>query len=178
MPDFFPRQTIEWRLEEPPAFRRLSLSVLEMGLLTGVALRILRALTFTHADGSLIAYGVAFVIGAVGLVGMATAHLASYPIRVWLWRAPAFAAVEVVGEMLTSLALIALHREHEGSARAEFHDWPAMALRALLQNELIICLWAILLAGVIVFIRRSGMADNVEGEALDLVVEPTEDPPR
>jgi hypothetical protein len=39
-----------------------------------------------------------------------------------------------------------------------------MALRALLQSELTICLWAALLAGVIVLIRRSGMAPDVERE--------------
>ena len=181
MADFFPRQTVEWRLEEPAAFRRLSLSHSGMGLITGVVLRLLRSVTFSLGDTSLIAYGVALVIGVVGLVGMATAHLASYPIRVWVWRAPAFAAVEVVGGMLTSLVLIALHREPEGASRAEFHHWPSMAVRALLQHELIVCLWAVLLAGVIVFIRRSGMADNVEGEALDLVQAPDEavnEPPR
>ena len=51
--------------------------------------------------------------------------------------------------------------------RAEFHDWPSMALRTLLERELTICLWALLLAGVIVFIRRSGMAPGVESEPLD-----------
>jgi hypothetical protein len=42
-----------------------------------------------------------------------------------------------------------------------------MALRALLQSELTICLWALLLAGVILFIRRSGMAAGVESEPLE-----------
>lgn len=169
MPAFFPRDTVEWRLEEPAAFRRLSLSLVGMGLLTGVALRILRALTFTLGEGSLVVYGLAFVVGTLVLVGMATAHLASYPIRAWAWRAPAFALVEAAAEMATSLALIALHQEPEGSARAGFGDWPSMALRTLVQSELTICLWAVLLGGVIMLIRRSGMAHNVEGAALDAV---------
>ena len=42
-----------------------------------------------------------------------------------------------------------------------------MAVRALLQSELSICLWAALLAGVIVFVRRSGMAPEVEAEPVD-----------
>jgi len=63
--------------------------------------------------------------------------------------------------------LIALNREPEGTSRAEFHDWPSMTLRALLQSELTICLWALLLAGVIVFMRRSGMAEGVESEPID-----------
>ena len=167
MSNFFPRHSVEWRLEEPPAFRRLSISLVEMALLTGIALRVLRALTFTHGRASWLFYGAAFVVGAIVLLGMATAHLANWTIRSWLWRAPLFALLETVGEMGTSLILIAMRREPEGAVRAEFHDWPSMAFRALLQSELSICAWAALLAGVIVFVRRSGMAPDVEAEPVD-----------
>jgi len=164
MSSFFPRHTVEWRLEEPAAFRRLSLSLIEMALLAGIALRVLRALTFTLGRASWLFYGIAFVVGLLILLGMTTAHLANWTLRSWLWRAPLFALVETVGEMATSLLLIALRREPEGAVRAEFHDWPSMALRAFLQSEISICLWAALLAGVIVFVRRSGMAEGVEEE--------------
>src|SRR5215204_3325923 len=136
MPSFFPHNTIEWRMEEPPAFRRLSLSLLEMAFITGVVLRLLRALTFTHGRVSWLFYGLAFVLGTVILIGMTTAHLANFPVRAWAWRAPLFALVEVVGEMSTSLLLIWMHREPEGTARAGFEDWPSMSLRALAQSEL------------------------------------------
>jgi hypothetical protein len=164
MSSFFPRHTVEWRLEEPPAFRRLSLSLAEMALITGVLLRVLRALTFTHGRASWLFYGIAFALGILILLGMTTAHLANWTIRSWVWRAPLFAFLETVGEMTTSLLLIALRREPEGAVRAEFHDWPSMALRSLLQSELSICLWAVLLAGAITFVRRSGMAEGVESE--------------
>lgn len=164
MSTFFPRQSVEWRLEEPPAFRRLSLSLFGMALLAGVLLRIVRAVTFTHGRASWLFYGVAFVVGLLILLGLTTAHLANWTLRSWLWRAPLFALVETAGEMATSLVLIALRREPEGAVRAEFHDWPSMALRAFLQSELAICLWAALLAGVIVFVRRSGVAEGVEAE--------------
>jgi hypothetical protein len=167
MSNFFPRHSVEWRLEEPLAFRRLSLSLVEMALLTGIVLRILRALTFTHGRASWLFYGAAFVVGAAILLGMTTAHLANWTIRSWLWRAPLFALVEAAGEMGTSLLLIAMRREPEGAVRAEFHDWPYMAFRALLQSELSICVWAALLAGVIIFVRRSGMAPDVEAEPVD-----------
>ena len=167
MPSFFPRTTVEWRLEEPPAFRRLSLSLVEMAIVTGVVLRLLRALAFTHGRASWLYYGLVFVAGTLLLVGMTTAHLANFPVRAWSWRAPAFAAVEVAGEMATSLILIALRREPEGTARADFHDWPSMAVRALLQSELTICLWALVLAGAIVMVRRSGMAQHVDADPLD-----------
>jgi len=167
MSSFFPRHTVEWRLEEPAAFRRLSLSLFEMALLAGIVLRVLRALVFAHGHASWLFYGVAFLIGVVIRVGMSTAYLANWTLRSWAWRAPLFAFVEVVGEMITSLLLIALHRELEGSMRAEFHDWPSMALRALFRSELTICVWALVLAGAIVFVRRSGMAEGVESEPLD-----------
>jgi hypothetical protein len=164
MTSFFPRHSVEWRLEEPQAFRRLSISLVEMALLTGVVLRVLRALTFTHGRASWLFYGAAFLVGLLVLLGMTTAYLANWTLRSWLWRAPLFALVEVAGEMVTSLVLIALRREPEGAVRAEFHDWPSMALRAFLQSELSICLWAALLAGVIMFVRRSGIAEGVEEE--------------
>jgi hypothetical protein len=164
MATFFPQHSVEWKLEEPPAFRRLSLSLFEMALLTGIVLRLLRALTFTHGRASWLFYGAAFVVGLLILLGMTTAYLANWTLRSWVWRAPVFALVEVAGEMATSLLLIAMGREPEGAVRAEFHDWPSMALRAFLQSELSICLWAALLAGVIVFVRRSGIAEGVEEE--------------
>ena len=167
MPSFFPRNTIEWRMEEPPAFRRLSLSLLEMALLTGVVLRLLRALAFTHGRVSWLYTGLVVVVGTLVLLGMTTAHLANFPVRAWSWRAPVFAAAEVAGEMTTSLFLIALRREPEGTARADFHDWPSMSLRAFLRSELSICLWALLLAAVIIFVRRSGMARDVDADPLD-----------
>jgi hypothetical protein len=167
MSSFFPRHTIEWRVEEPPAFRRLSLSLIEMALLTGIVLRVLRALAFTHGRVSWLFYGFVLVVGTLVLLGMTTAHLANFPVRAWLWRAPVFALVEVAGEMMTSLLLIALRREPEGTSRADFHDWPSMSTRALLQSELTICLWALLLAAAIIFVRRSGMARDVDSDPLD-----------
>lgn len=162
----FPRDPIEW-LEEPAAFRRLSLSLVEMALVTGIVLRVLRAVAFTQAQASLLFYGAVLVLWGVLFVGMATAHLANFPLRQWAWRVPLFSLVEVVGEMLTSLLLIAFHREPAGSARAHLHDWPGMAARALLQSELTLCLWALVLAGVIVLVRRSGMASGIDADPLD-----------
>src|SRR3982750_2656222 len=110
MPSFFPHTTIEWRLEEPDAFRKLSTSLVEMALITGVVLRVLRALAFTYGHAGWLYFVLAFVLGTLILLGMVTAHLANFTVRSWLWRASAFALVEVAGEMLTSLCLIALHR--------------------------------------------------------------------
>lgn len=163
MPSFFPRQTIDWReVEEPAAFRRLSLSLLEMALITGIVLRLLRAVTFTTGRASWLVFGASLAVSIILLVAMATAHLANFSLQRWAWRAPAFAAVVTAGAMATSLLLIAMHREPEGTARADFRDWPSMALRFLLYSELIVCLWALVLAGVILLIRRSGIRANAD----------------
>lgn len=167
MSNYFPRHPVEWRLEEPAAFRRLSLSIWEMALITGILLRLLRAFAFTHGRASLLLSIGAVVVWGLILVGMATAHLSNFPLRQWLWRAPVFALLETVGEMATSLLLISFGREADGTARAHFHDWPSMAAQALLQSELTICLWVLVLAGVIVLVRRSGMADDVDSDPLD-----------
>jgi hypothetical protein len=164
MPTLFPRHTVDWHLEEPAAFRRLSLSLVEMALVTGVVLRLLRAFAFTHGRASLILSVGAVVLWGVILIGMASAHLANFPLQRWAWRAPLFAFVETAGEMITILLLITLGREPDGTARAHFHDWPSMAARALLQSELTICLWMLLLAGIIILVRRSGMAEGVDAE--------------
>ncbi|MDB4906715.1 MAG: hypothetical protein JWO05_1499 [Gemmatimonadetes bacterium] len=165
VPTFFPRQTIQWRVEEPPAFRRLSLSLVEMAMITGILLRLFRAVALTHGSNSGLYLGGTFLVALLVMLGMETAHLANFPLHRWTWRAPAFALLETGGEMLTSLVLIWLRREPMGTARADFHDWPGMAGQALLARGLIIVLWALLLAGVITLVRRTmGREEDADEE--------------
>ena len=167
MPGFFPRHTVELRLEEPAAFRRLSFSLVEMALVTGVVLRLYRSLVLTHGSNSWWYLGATFTLGLLFLFGMATAHLANFPIQRWTWRAPLFAAVAVAGEMLTSLLLIAAGREPSGTVRAEWSDWPGMLLNALLFRGVAVILWALLLAGVVTLVRRTVLAREPIEEAED-----------
>jgi len=160
---FFPRQTVEWHIQEPRAFRRLSLSLVEMSLATGILLHVYRAYVFTHrANGWLFSVG-SLALGLIFLLFMTTAHLANFPIQKWAWRAPAFALLECAGEMVTSLLLIWIGREPLGSARAEWHDWAAMAMGTLATRGLLILLWSLLLAGIVQIVRRV-MAGAVEEE--------------
>src|SRR5690606_13306640 len=104
MPQFFPRHTTEWHLEEPAAFRKLSISLLEMALLAGVAVRLYRAILLgLAAPAGWLLLGVGFAVGAIFLLGMAAAHLGNFPLHRWLWRAPAFGALVGAAEALTSL---------------------------------------------------------------------------
>jgi hypothetical protein len=160
---FFPRQTIEWHIEEPRAFRRLSLSLVEMSVVTGILLHVYRAYVLTHrANGWLLAGG-SLALGLIFLLFMTTAHLANFPIQRWAWRAPAFALLECTSEMVTSLLLIWIGREPLGSARAEWHDWPGMAMGTLATRGLLILLWSLLLAGIVQIVRRV-MAGAIEEE--------------
>jgi hypothetical protein len=155
MSDFFPRQTVSWKIEEPPAFRRLTLNVVEMAVMTGVLLRVFRALALTHGpSGSWIYLGGTFAVGSVLLFGMATLHLGNYTLRKWLWRAPAFAAIEALAEALTSLLLIALQREPLGTARAELHNWASITGSIFLWRLVGVVVFAALLAGVVQLVRR------------------------
>lgn len=159
MAKYFPRSTNEIRSEEPSAFRALTLSVLEIGLLTGVVLRIFRSVVLTHGSNSWWYLGGTFAIGAIFLCAMATMHLANYPLRRWLWRAPMLGVLIAAGEMATSLLLILIGREPTGSGRAELADWPGMAGNAVLYRLTAVCGWALLLA-VTVMIVRSLLAAN------------------
>jgi hypothetical protein len=164
MPAFFPRSVIEIRLEEPRAFRRLSYSLFWMALLTGIVLRGYRAIALTSGANSWLYLGGTAALGIALLLGMATAHLANYPLHQWLWRAPAFAALAVSGEMLASAILIQFGAEPNGTVRASFSDWPAMAWRALLIRGLLVTLWGLLLAGVVSFVRRRFVPHDDEPE--------------
>ncbi|MFL6227946.1 MAG: hypothetical protein ACJ741_04105 [Pyrinomonadaceae bacterium] len=146
-------KTSEWDLEEPPAFARIARSPVELALITGVVIRLFRAVVLTHGDVTTTYLAAALVLGTLFLLGMATMHLGRFPIREWPWRAPLFAIFETTGEMAVSLGLIALHREPWGTARAEFMDWQAMATGVLFWRVLGVSLWALLLGLTVSFIR-------------------------
>ncbi len=180
MAEYFPRQTLSWKVEEPPAFRRLTLSLVEMALLTGVVVRLYRSLVLSYSADSWLYAGATAAFGALILFGMLAIHLANFPIRHWLWRAPAFAVAEVAAEMLTSLALIALHREPIGTARASMSDWLPMATDTLLLRLVAIALFALVLAGVVQTVRyalirrehRASTADRIHRSSVGMPLPP------
>lgn len=143
----------EWDLEEPAAFARIARSPVELALITGVVIRLFRAVVLTHGNATTAYLGAALVLGSLFLLGMATLHLGRFPVREWPWRAPLFAVFETAGEMIVSFVLIALHREPWGTARAEFVDWQAMATGVVFWRVLGVSVWALLLGGTVSFIR-------------------------
>ena len=150
----------EWDLEEPAAFARVARSPVELALITGVVIRLFRAVVLTHGDATTAYLGAALVLGSLFLLGMATLHLGRFPVREWPWRAPLFAVFETAGEMIVSFVLIALHREPWGTARAEFVDWQAMATGVVFWRVLGVTVWALLLGVTVSFIRGRVLKDT------------------
>ena len=154
MPSFFPRQAVEWRLEEPAAFRRLSLSLVEMAVLTGVTLRLYRAIVLSlTAQPGWLGVGVGVAVGAAFLVGMATLHLGNFPVHRWLWRAPVFGLVAAAAELATSFLLTLLGREPLGTARAGTADWAGIVPFVLVTRVLAVVAFALVLALVVQAVR-------------------------
>lgn len=164
MANFFPRQTLEFKFEEPKAFRRISFSLIEMAVITGILVRVYRVVVMTHGSNNWLYIGGTITLGVVFLLGMLTAHLSNYPLHQYPWRGPAFAGVEVVSEMMVSALLIAVGHEANGTVRAHWDDWVGLGLNALLFRGLAIVVWTLLLAGVIQIVRRVVHEDEEPAE--------------
>ena len=153
MPAFFPVKTATFKLDDARAFRRLSFSVVEMAIITAVVLRVYRALALALAGSNVFFLGLSFALGFVVLFGMVTLHLGNFTVRRWLWRAPLFALIEAAAESLTSLGLIAIHREPLGSARAIYADWPGIVGNIFTWRVSAIVVFAAVLAAVVTMTR-------------------------
>lgn len=133
---------------------------MELALITGVVIRLFRAVVLTNGDATSSYLVAALVLGTLFLLGMATLHLGRFPVREWPWRAPLFAIFETAGEMLVSFVLIGLHREPWGTARAEFTDWQPMATGVVFWRVLAVSVWALLLGGTVQFVRGRVLKDT------------------
>jgi hypothetical protein len=167
---FFPRHSIQWRLEEPPALRQLSLSLPEMALITGVPLHLWRAFSLTHGTPDSWAWvGGTFLAGMVFLYVMLTLHLGNFTIRTWAWRAPAFAILVSGSEIVTSLVLTAFGVEPLGAEKAELSDWLPTAARILLLRTIGVILFAFVLAVVVGIVRRLLLAGEHRTHTVEAV---------
>jgi hypothetical protein len=125
-----------------------------MALVTGVVVRLYRALALTNAgDSSPLRVALLFLLGASFVLLMAAIHLSRFPLRQWTWRAPAFAALESGFESLVSLGLILAHREPLGTGAATIGDWPSIAGNVLLRHVIVISAFSLLLALTVKLVR-------------------------
>jgi hypothetical protein len=148
-------------------FRRISRSIVDMAVLTGIVVRVLHVLfSARSADLSWYAFAGRFILIPIVALGMASVHWSNYPVRQWLWRAPVFAIIESVTGAVASLALIAAGRERWGTGRAAMPDWPSIAGRIVLAHVVVICLFALLLGAIVQFVRRRELAVERRHQAL------------
>lgn len=160
---YFPRSTLpyqrraserEWEDRGPPAFRKLTFSLVDMAVVTGVLLRLGRAVVLTHAPRSTgIFFAGAFALGALFLFAMLTLHLGNFLLRHWTWRAPTFAALEAAVETVMSAALIAIDREPYGAGHATYGDWLPMTVGVFSWRMVAVAAFVIALAVVVHWAR-------------------------
>jgi hypothetical protein len=153
--EFFPRTTVAWRIEQPNALRRLTLSLPQMALVTGIVMRLWRSFVLTHGSAeSWVWVGGTFLAGTSFLLLKCAVHLANYTLRNWIWRAPLFAVLESGTEIVMSLALTTVNLEPLGAEMADLSDWLPMATRIFFWRLPGIILFAAVLAVVVSVLRR------------------------
>lgn len=159
---YFPRTTepyqrraieLDTPFQEPSALRKLAFSLLDMALITGVTLRVGRALVFGYGGPELFVTSV--VAGAVFLFAMGALHLGNFPVRHWAWRAPIFGVAVGAVEAGVSLLLISVSREPYGSGQAGYSDWLSMALSLVSWRLVAMCVFAVALAVVVQGVRMA-----------------------
>jgi hypothetical protein len=124
-----------------------------MAIVVGLVLRATHGVLLGSLTSSWTALGAYYGITALLFGGALTAHLSNYTTRQWLWRAPAFGAVEAAAEALMSLAFIRLWREPMGSSYAQMSDWWPLATAGLWWRLVAAIVYASLLAAVVQFVR-------------------------
>ena len=157
-------------MEEQRAVRRLTLSLPQMALVTGVALRLWRSYVLTHGSpDSWVWVGGTFLAGASFFFLMCALHLANFTLRNWTWRAPAFAVLEAGSEIVTSLALTTLNLEPLGADKADISDWLPTGVRILIWRLLGVVLFTLVLAVVVSVLRRLILAAEDRGHTVAAV---------
>jgi len=170
MTEFFPRHSTAWRFEQPHALRRLSLSLPQMALVTGIALRLWRSYALLHgAPDSWSWVGGTFLVGASFLCLMCAIHLANFTLRNWVWRAPLFAVLEAGTEILVSLALTTVNLEPLGADMAELSDWLPTATRILFFRLGGLVAFTLVLGVVVSILRRLILAAEDRGHTVAAV---------
>jgi hypothetical protein len=170
MAEFFPRTTVSWRTQQPHALRRLTLSLPQMALLTGIAMRLWRSYTLTHGTPDSWAWvGGTFLAGVSFLFLMCAIHLANFTLKNWIWRAPLFAVLEAATEIVMSFALTALNLEPLGAEMAELSDWLPTAIRIFFWRLIGIIIFAFVLGVVVWILRRLLLTAGHRGQTVAAV---------
>lgn len=156
MSRFFPRDVIHWGEERLHPLRAFAVRTIEPAGITGLVLRVYRALVLSAAMGAgWIAFVSGLTIGVLFVCGVLTWHLGNFPIRRWPTRVLAFIIIEVTAELGMSSLLIGFKRERFGSRVAVWGDWWPMAGQTLVERGTVLVLFAGVLALTVQLVRRS-----------------------
>ena len=156
MSRYFPRDAIIWGEERLHPLRAFAVRTLEPAGVTGLVLRLYRALMLSlTASGGIVTFVAGLIIGVLFLCGMLTWHLGNFPIKRWPNRVLTFIVIEVIAEVGISSLLIAVGRERLGSRAATWTDWWPMAGQTLFERGLLLTLFAMVLAASVQVVRRT-----------------------
>jgi hypothetical protein len=155
MAEFFPRASIQWaHLDEPHVVRRLTTMVVPMAIAAGLVVRLFRTVWFSALTTSLSTVVVYYVVMVIVACGMLTLHIGNYTVRTWIWRVPAFAAIDAATESMVSLVLIAAGKEAKGASElASLADWPSIATTIVWDRAWLFIPFAVLLGGMVQLVR-------------------------
>ena len=130
-------------------------SLVPMAVFTGIVVHSYIWLVLTRASVNFgwIALLLAFSGRFVLLLALATVYLGNHPVRQWIWRAPAFAALEVAVEAIMVAALIRIRVERIGTEHAHRTDWWGIVSDIMIYHGIAILVFSAILAVVVQTVR-------------------------
>ena len=130
-------------------------SLVPMAVFTGIVVHsyIWFVLARASVNFGWIALLLAFSGRFVLLLALATVYLGNHPVRQWIWRAPAFAALEIAVEAIMVAALIRIRVERIGTEHAHRTDWWGIVSDIMIYHGLAILVFSAILAVVVQTVR-------------------------
>lgn len=154
MSPFFPESPFSGKRVDS-LLAKLPRSLVPMAIITGIVVHSYIWLVLARASvhfgwiALLLAFSGRFVL----LLALATVYLGNHPVRQWIWRAPAFAALEVAVEAIMVAALIRIRVERIGTEHAHRTDWWGIVSDILVYHGIAILVFSAILAVVVQTVR-------------------------
>jgi hypothetical protein len=154
MTPFFPESPFSGKRVDS-LLARIPRSLIPMAIITGLVVHSYIWLVLARASSHFgwIALLVAFSGRFVLLLGLATVYLGNHPVRQWIWRVPAFAALEIAVEAIFVAVLIRIRVERVGTEHAHQRDWWSIVSDILIYNGIAIIVFSVILAVVVQTVR-------------------------
>ncbi len=154
MSPFFPERGFSGKRVDS-LLARIPRSLIPMAVITGIVVHSYIWLVLARASVNFgwIALLLAFSGRFVLLLALATVYLGNHPVRQWIWRAPAFAVLEVAVEAIMVAALIRIRVERIGTEHAHRTDWWGIVSDILVYHGIAILVFSAILAVVVQTVR-------------------------